>query len=344
MNIRDSLGPLKSGFKTMFTLFSKFTVLLGTNCCFLHDLFFIHHWLEFDLLFVFSHLDETISFLFRNICQTDSFIWVSSCSAYTMDISDWAYLAFAFSWLWEVDDQGDCSDINTSTNCFCSEKDLDLSVSQTSNSGCFCPCTIVRTIVSTPTNSAPCMNIVDVEIMFSFGVCLSIVDNESILLFKKNLIECLKFSYFIEEDDDLEFLFLCCQKFKNFENWVDLFSTLELWIKMSDSFETHVFIFRIQLNNRMCSQVILDESPEIGFLTSCRSDQELNIILFTLEETLLFSKTLRICLNKSELSYLILSHSSKTTHLSSERSIFSKESQIFLVSPTIICPYLVSPA
>ena len=90
----------------------------------------------------------------------------------------------------------------------------------------------------------------------------------------------------------------------------------------------------------MSCKILLYKLTELCLVACCWSNQKLkDNILFTLADTLFLENTFNIYLKRSPLSSLILSHSSKTTHLSSDKSSVVIISHIFLVKPTIIWPY-----
>lgn len=71
----------------------------------------------------------------------------------------------------------------------------------------------------------------------------------------------------IEEYDNLWFALKFANFLQNTENDLILFRTFA--IEVVDSNQSFIFIFRIKLYKIMASQVILDKSPEIIFVSRC---------------------------------------------------------------------------
>jgi hypothetical protein len=107
---------------------------------------------------------------------------------------------------WVVDDQRDCSDIDASADGLSAQEDLYFLISELLYSLGFGASAVLRTVVCSFTQATPCMDVVNGEIMFSFGVGLRIIDDKGIFLLLQWLVEVPKLFSFVEKDDDLQFV------------------------------------------------------------------------------------------------------------------------------------------
>ncbi len=95
----------------------------------------------------------------------------------------------------------------------------------------------------------------------------------------------------------------------------------------------------------MACEIVLDECPEVVLVASGRGDDELDMGrgTFAVEVLILGSaRDLSMSANSLRVSSLTLSHSSKMTHFSSERSYLLLTVRfccIFLARPIRMCPF-----
>ncbi len=186
------------------------------------------------------------------------------------------------------------------------------------------------------------MDVVYFKVVFAEVSRPRVVDHKFVLLLLQQRVESTQFGDSIEEDDHLRFGLYLGQLLEDVED--DGVFVFGLGVEVTDALQPLVFIRRIQLHDVVTHQAALDELPEVLLVSSRRSNQELTHGRSTLalEAPFLgFEKKRSISETSSRASSLSMSHSSRTTHLSSDRSkVLGEASLVWVLKgiPTITCP------
>lgn len=85
-----------------------------------------------------------------------------------MDIGNWANFVFIFGGFWEVYNKRDSPDVNASSNCLSTQKDLYLSISESLYSGCLGLWAVLWAVMLALAYSAFRMDVVYWDIVLSF--------------------------------------------------------------------------------------------------------------------------------------------------------------------------------
>jgi len=107
-------------------------------------------------------------------------------------------------------------------------------------------------------------------------------------------------------------------------------------VEMRDSLESLVLLIGVELYDVVVGEVVLDEPPEVLLVAGGRGDEKLGGGRGTLAIEVLMKGFLRRTVTSLRESSLSWSHSSKTTHFSSERSKLPD-------CPNFICTFLGRP-
>ena len=79
----------------------------------------------------------------------------------------------------------------------------------------------------------------------------------------------------IEKYDDLRFALSFGNKFQCFQNNLFFLFIPLFCIQMINPLQSFILLIRIQFHNVVVGKIILNEPPEILFVSSCRCDQKL---------------------------------------------------------------------
>lgn len=144
--------------------------------------------MELYLFLLLRQFDKNIA---CNKGQSNPLITIPSCSPNSMNISSRGKF-FTIFWLIIIDNQGDCTNINTSTDCLCAEEDLDLFVSKLCYSCClWCWAILGMDVVFSHLTdiSTLTMNIVNIQIIFTHIRSSRIIYQKSVFLTFKKLVK-----------------------------------------------------------------------------------------------------------------------------------------------------------
>jgi hypothetical protein len=190
----------------MFAVLSEFLIFFGAYEGFFDDFFLALHFPELDFLLSLSQFDEGIAGGLVDVGEADALVGVASGPANPVDVGDGADFFLVFPGFREVDDQGNCPDIDAPADGFGTQEDLDLAVAQACHAGGFGALAVGGVEVLALTSPAVPVHVVDVYVVLAQLVCAGVVDHKQLLLSEEPLVEVLQLSDFVEEDDDIYFL------------------------------------------------------------------------------------------------------------------------------------------